>query len=61
MTLDLLLKLPSAVQSTSATNPMSLPSHSVASFSQSAAILLQCPHHGAKNLMKTVLPSVIVS
>merc|ERR1719321_847298 len=53
--------LPSAVQSTSATNDVGEPLKSSISLSQSGFSFLQWPHQGAWNLMKTPLPAVSAS
>merc|ERR1719414_59402 len=53
-----LLTLSSAVQSTWPILTAALSSYEAANCSQVGASLLQCPHHGAKNLTKTV-PSLI--
>merc|ERR1719397_1587338 len=52
---------PSAVQSTSATKAVSLSSNSLINRSQAGFIFLQCPHQGARNLMKTAFPAVSLS
>merc|ERR1719178_334661 len=52
---------PSAVQSTSATRAEAWPSKSAISLSHAGFMLLQCPHQGARNLTKTVLPAVLSS
>mmetsp|Transcript_32092 Transcript_32092/g.81046 ORF Transcript_32092/g.81046 Transcript_32092/m.81046 type:complete len:206 (-) Transcript_32092:6-623(-) len=52
---------PAPMQSTEATIMVDEFEYSFASLSQSGFILLQCPHHGAKNLTKTVLPKVASS
>merc|ERR1719313_3234173 len=53
--------LPAAVQSTSAIRIVEWFLYSAVSLSRSGFILLQCPHHGAKNFTKTVLPAVLAS
>merc|ERR1740130_673646 len=50
--------LPAAVQSTSKTPALLLSLNSFMSFSHDGFILLQWPHQGAWNLMKTVFPPV---
>merc|ERR1719421_995843 len=52
---------PSAVQSTSATTKVLESLNCCISLSHAGFIDLQCPHHGARNLTKTLLPAVSVS
>merc|ERR1719476_145564 len=52
---------PSVVQSTSATSAEAESLKSPISLSQAGFIFLQWPHHGARNLMKTVLPATCSS
>merc|ERR1719291_328061 len=52
---------PSVVQSTSATKDVVESLNSSISLSQSGFSFLQWPHHGAKNLMKTLFPATAAS
>merc|ERR1719369_2340502 len=53
--------LPSVVQSTSAISEVVEDAKSSIRRSQSGLIFLQCPHHGARNFTKTLLPAVFSS